>query len=392
MAEADYMEIDATASAAMLELGQKRFLLTLPDSLVPNKKAVMDELIAAIKANNMVPFYKSIAEQFGWKTDDALLQQMTAVNDEELAKIEAKITDAESNLGDVEIRDAKLAKAEFYRKTGDKDAAVEAFRLAFEKTVGIGQKMDIVFSVIRIGFLHSDIDLVKKNIDKAKSLLEEGGDWERRNRLKVYQGLMCLMVRNFVEAAKLFLDSIATFTSYELCSYNQFIFYTVLTSMVALDRVTIRQKVVHAPEILAVIRDIPNLKQFLESLFNCQYRNFSEAFVHIMDQVRRDRYFSPHTRYFVREMRIVAYSQFLESYKSVKVASMAQAFGVTPDFLDTELSQFIASGRLNCKIDKVGGVVESNRPDSRNALYQSTIKQGDLLLNRIQKLSRVIDL
>ncbi len=31
------------------------------------------------------------------------------------------------------------------------------------------------------------------------------------------------------------------------------------------------------------------------------------------------------------------------------------------------------------------------RPDARNALYQDTIKKGDQLLNRIQKLSRVID-
>ena len=73
-----------------------------------------------------------------------------------------------------------------------------------------------------------------------------------------------------------------------------------------------------------------------------------------------------------------------------------------------ELSRFIAVGRLNCRIDKVGGVVETNRPDSKNFLYQvscfpfvhihmspllqSTIKQGDLLLNRIQKLSRVINM
>ena len=35
-----------------------------------------------------------------------------------------------------------------------------------------------------------------------------------------------------------------------------------------------------------------------------------------------------------------------------------------------ELSQFIASGRLHCRIDKVGGVVETNRPDSKNFLYQ----------------------
>jgi 26S proteasome regulatory subunit N7 len=57
-----------------------------------------------------------------------------------------------------------------------------------------------------------------------------------------------------------------------------------------------------------------------------------------------------------------------------------------------ELSHFIALGCLNCKIDKVNGVIETNRPDTKNAHYQLTIKQGDHLLNRIQKLSRVINL
>jgi len=96
--------------------------------------------------------------------------------------------------------------------------------------------------------------------------------------------------------------------------------------------------------------------------------------------------------FFCREMRIKAYSQLLESYRSVQLQSMADAFGVSIEFLDNELARFIAAGRLHCKIDKVGGIVETNRPDGKNALYQATIKQGDLLLNRIQKLARVFDL
>ncbi|CAM6087970.1 unnamed protein product [Calypogeia fissa] len=71
--------------------------------------------------------------------------------------------------------------------------------------------------------------------------------------------------------------------------------------------------------------------------------------------------------------------------------AMAKAFGVSVNFLDLELSRFIAAGRLTCKIDKVAGVLETNRLDAKNALYQATIKQGDFLLNRIQKLSRVVD-
>ena len=32
------------------------------------------------------------------------------------------------------------------------------------------------------------------------------------------------------------------------------------------------------------------------------------------------------------------------------------------------------------------------RPDAKNAQYQAAIKQGDLILNRLQKLSRVVDM
>lgn len=50
------------------------------------------------------------------------------------------------------------------------------------------------------------------------------------------------------------------------------------------------------------------------------------------------------------------------------------------------------AGKLHCKIDKIAGVLETRRLDKKNALYQATIKHVDFLLNRIQKLSRVIDL
>jgi len=106
--------------------------------------------------------------------------------------------------------------------------------------------------------------------------------------------------------------------------------------------------------------------------------------------MKTNRYLAAHAGFFCKEMRVIAYGQMLESYRSVQLGSMASAFGVSQEFLDKEISRFIASGRLHCKIDKVGGVIETNRPDSKNAQYQATIKQGDALLNRVQKLSRVI--
>jgi len=69
---------------------------------------------------------------------------------------------------------------------------------------------------------------------------------------------------------------------------------------------------------------------------------------------------------------------------------MAKEFGVSIKFLDKELSSFISANKLNCKIDKVNGIVLINRIHSKNNQYQKVIQKGDLLLNRIQRLSRII--
>ena len=50
--------------------------------------------------------------------------------------------------------------------------------------------------------------------------------------------------------------------------------------------------------------------------------------------MKQDRYFHSHYRYYVREMRILGYSQLLESYRSLTLQYMANAFGVSEAFID----------------------------------------------------------
>ncbi len=76
---------------------------------------------------------------------------MRAKNAEKLAELEAKIKDAEENLGETEVRDALHAKADYLAAIGDRDAAVKAYAATEAKTAGSGNKMDLVFSQIRYG-------------------------------------------------------------------------------------------------------------------------------------------------------------------------------------------------------------------------------------------------
>lgn len=54
----------------------------------------------------------------------------------------------------------------------------------------------------------------------------------------------------------------------------------------------------------------------------------------VEQEMKQDRYFHSHYRYYVREMRILGYSQLLESYRSLTLQYMANAFGVSEAFID----------------------------------------------------------
>ena len=252
--------------------------------------------------------------------------------------------------------------------------------------------MEILFEIILMNLEKNDLDALKKDVATCKQLVDDGADWDKKNKLKIFEGVYCMLIRDFKKASELLLSSIATFTCVELLDYKEFIFYAVVMGLLTQDRRRIKKDIIHSPDVLSVIRDIPHLKQFAESFYSCEYKKFFQSFVHILERIKGDQYLCDHVNYYAKEMRLVAYKQYLEAFKSVTIENMATAFGIRNEFLDTELSNFIYMGRLNCKIDKVSGVIESNRSNRKVMLFNETIKKGDALLNRVQKLARALDI
>lgn len=355
------------------------------------KAGLLGEIMVQVKEDAMAPLFEVLCQEGALELDSKLYKQMAKANAKELEQLDAAIEDAKENLGETEVFDALYNKAKFFARIGDKDETISKYEDVLEKSVGSGQRIDLVLDLVRVGFFWDDFALVAKYVAKAKELIEKGGDWERRNRLKVYEALYLMAKRDFSGAAELLLDSVATFTCTELCSYEKMVWYAILCATLTQPRSVLHEKVIKSPDIISIFGDLPHMETYVQSLYKCDYASFFPALVSIMyEGVRRDRFLSPHEDYYVREVRLVAYSQFLQSYRSVTLDAMARSFGVGQGYLDRDLSHYIAAGRIACKIDKVSGVVETNRPDTKNAQYQQFLRDGDRLLNRIHKLARVI--
>lgn len=59
--------------------------------------------------------------------------------------------------------------------------------------------------------------------------------------------------------------------------YKEFVKYAVLSASITLSRPDYKKKVVHSPEILEVVHEVPHLKEFAESLYACDYKQFFKS-------------------------------------------------------------------------------------------------------------------
>jgi len=322
------------------------------------------------------------------------LKALEEKNADRVKELEAKVEEAKESAGDMEVMDARVEIARFASKALTKDETLEAYKKLLElPKISSGKKIDSLMESSRVASFYGDAEKSAEFVESAKKLATEGGggDWDRRNRLKVYRGLGRLLERDIKGAAAPLIDCIATF-SCKICSYPSFIIYATLSNLLHLPRPQIKEKILDGPEILSVANEIPEVIQLVKALYDCDYKAYLNAMVAVEPTLQADRYLQPHLAYWMRELHILAHKQFLDSYKSVTLQAMADAFGVSTGFIDAHASQFIAAGRLSAKIDKFGGVIITNRPDLKNAQYREMIQKGDLLLNRIQKLARVVDL
>lgn len=115
----------------------------------------------------MAPYIKTLPSSIKPPSAD-LQSRLEKTNAEALEAIEAKIKDAEASLGETDVSEPLREKAGYLVSIGDKELALPAIDVAFEKTAGVGARIDLVLAKIRLGMFYNDHNLVEANIKTAQ--------------------------------------------------------------------------------------------------------------------------------------------------------------------------------------------------------------------------------
>lgn len=342
------------------------------------------------REKQMAPFIRLLQDALDWnRCTDEELEAMDVHNAKKLEQLEKRCQDAVMNLGDSEVREALFAICQHYYSIGELHQCLSAIEACNEKTIASNLKMDLCLMRIRLGLAFENNEISAKGIQDAHRLIKDS-NWERRNRLKVYEGIYHVIIRDFRRASELLLDSLSTFASGELIAFQDYVFITIVVSLPILPREVLKKKIIDSPEVLnAGVADAYDL---VVHLYKCQYKHIFPSLDVVCQHIRCSAFLSSHLNYFFREARALAFSQFLDSYSSVTLTSMSHAFGIPERALDELLSTMISNERLPCRMDLVSGSIKTYRGDHANFDYHKLIKSGDLLLNRLQKLTRLVEI
>merc|ERR1711935_657767 len=104
-----------------------------------------------------------------------------------LQELEKAVEDAKENSGDMEVLDARFEIARFAAKSLSKDEALDAYKVILDlPKLSSGKTMDALMESARVASFHGDAKKNTELVEKIAKLADESGDWDRRNRLKVY--------------------------------------------------------------------------------------------------------------------------------------------------------------------------------------------------------------
>ena len=206
--------------------------------------------------------YRHLQSTLSYTSSNALseetLNTLSAHHESILLILNDVVTKAKDEAGDMEVLHAYMDIARYSARCLTKDDALSAYEKVLElPKLSSGKKLDAHLEMARVCSFWGDYKKMKEVLEGAAKAIANGGDWDRRNRLKAYQALSYLLVRDLESASKLLVEGIATFSCMELCDYPEFITYAIITNLLYLKRTELKKSIIDGSEVLQVAKDIP---------------------------------------------------------------------------------------------------------------------------------------
>lgn len=155
---------------------QHLFTLLSPRSSSSQQSTSRDAILAAVRKDKMAPYYSflftipQVAESKLLTKDAALLKELQEANEKDLQAFDEEEKRNEEEEGELEVTAVKRKRAFYFAQIGDKERSMQELKkLSSSPSVGVGSRIDLVMTQIRVGLFFGDAKGTSESIEQARA-------------------------------------------------------------------------------------------------------------------------------------------------------------------------------------------------------------------------------
>ena len=122
--------------------------------------------------------------------------------------------------------------------------------------------------------------------------------------------------RDFARVAELYAKAIPTFSAFSVFSLNDLVKYATILGIMYLNRPDLKSYLVEQSDVEIALMDMPVLHTLIHSFHDCKYNQFFLCLLDLEGILKEDPYLHKSVSLIIEKMRLKAYQQYLDSFKS----------------------------------------------------------------------------
>ncbi|EIW53311.1 G protein pathway suppressor 1 [Trametes versicolor FP-101664 SS1] len=360
--------------------------------------------------------------------DQQWLEETSAKNQAERTKLEVELKTYTSNMIKESIRMAHRDLGDFYRSTGEQNAALKHYTKSREFCTTSQHVLDMCMSVIELLMEQRNYSHIATYVFKAEAALDSASvarantgpeapagsaqaSKEKRNaerekvqtKLDVAAALSHLGQSNYEKAAQTFLKAGPVKGLEEwagkIIAPGDIAVYATLCALATFTRPAIRTQILDNDNFGMYIEQEPYVRELVESYMNNRFKSVLDILDRYSTRHYIDIHLSSHVLNLTNLIRSKALVLYFQPFSSIRLERMGQAFGWTIDEIEQQVVTLIQAGEIKARVDRQNKILKAKETDQRAALFAKAIKSGQdmqavnrklLLRMRLQQADLVV--
>eukprot|EP00357_Protocruzia_adherens_P012991 CAMPEP_0114990566 /NCGR_PEP_ID=MMETSP0216-20121206/10875_1 /TAXON_ID=223996 /ORGANISM="Protocruzia adherens, Strain Boccale" /LENGTH=464 /DNA_ID=CAMNT_0002353771 /DNA_START=99 /DNA_END=1493 /DNA_ORIENTATION=+ len=286
-----------------------------------------------------------------------------------------------------------------YYTAGDLQNALKNYIRAKDFCAVPEHTFEMSMRVVKVALELRNFTHVYNYISKASAQYISNMDAGKQSNIALVNFLMQMDSHNYKVALQCLLDVPVDFItsnySKEFILPSDVGLYASLLALAVLSRSEMRTKIIQNPVFKNFLELDKDTASILEDYFDSKYNDCLTKLANISAKLSMDNVMEPHLEYLVTGVRKKALIQFFTPYKSLKLQDIATAFNTDVEGIEKELSNLIADGQIEARIDRHNKILYAKTANQKVNTYLKALEVGDafrrdteILLLRVNMLTQ----